>query len=63
MVATRRAIIYGSTFTLTDTSRKIKKGTKGDSFLLGPTLMIVVLTISYCVRDGVMNNVYESYFF
>lgn len=32
------AIGYGSPFTLTDTSNKVKKGTKGDASVLGPTL-------------------------
>lgn len=51
------AIGYGSAMTLTDTSNKIKKGTKGDASALGPTLMTAVPAILDRVRDGVSKKV------
>ncbi|KAM0940498.1 putative long-chain-fatty-acid--CoA ligase [Dioscorea sansibarensis] len=57
MVAAGSSIGYGSPWTLTDTSNKIKKGTKGDASVLGPTLMTAVPAILDRVRDGVRKNV------
>eukprot|EP00252_Welwitschia_mirabilis_P001711 TRINITY_DN1163_c0_g1_i1.p1 TRINITY_DN1163_c0_g1~~TRINITY_DN1163_c0_g1_i1.p1 ORF type:complete len:697 (-),score=140.55 TRINITY_DN1163_c0_g1_i1:184-2274(-) len=57
MVSSGCAIGYSSTLTLTDTSNKIKKGTKGDAPVLGPTLMAAVPTILDRVRDGVRKKV------
>lgn len=57
MVAAGAAIGYGTPLTLTDTSNKIKKGTKGDSSVLKPTLMTAVPAILDRVRDGVRKNV------
>lgn len=57
MVAVGCAIGYGSPLTLTDTSPKIKKGTKGDASMLGPTLMTAVPAILDRVRDGVRKKV------
>ncbi|XP_057853163.1 long chain acyl-CoA synthetase 9, chloroplastic [Cryptomeria japonica] len=57
MVAVGCAIGYGSPFTLTDTSPKIKKGTQGDASMLGPTLMTAVPAILDRVRDGVRKKV------
>ncbi|KAL8511373.1 hypothetical protein ACS0TY_017966 [Phlomoides rotata] len=54
------AIGYGSTLTLTDTSNKIKKGTKGDVSALKPTLMTAVPAILDRVRDGVLKKVDEK---
>ncbi|KAH7524523.1 hypothetical protein FEM48_Zijuj06G0128500 [Ziziphus jujuba var. spinosa] len=51
------AIGYGSPLTLTDTSNKIKKGTKGDATTLLPTLMTAVPAILDRVRDGVLKKV------
>lgn len=51
------AIGYGSPLTLTDTSNKIKKGTKGDATSLMPTLMTAVPAILDRVRDGVLKKV------
>lgn len=51
------AIGYGSALTLTDTSNKIKKGTKGDASMLQPTLMATVPAILDRVRDGVLKQV------
>lgn len=48
---------YGSPLTLTDTSNKIKKGTKGDAVELKPTLMTAVPAILDRVRDGVTTMV------
>ena len=47
------AIGYGSTLTITDTSSKIKKGTKGDSSALKPTLTAILDH----VREGVVKKV------
>lgn len=57
IAATGSRIGYGSTLTLTDTSNKIKKGTKGDASVLGPTLMAAVPAILDHVRDGVHRKV------
>uniref|UniRef100_A0A0C9RQ56 TSA: Wollemia nobilis Ref_Wollemi_Transcript_3651_2873 transcribed RNA sequence n=1 Tax=Wollemia nobilis TaxID=56998 RepID=A0A0C9RQ56_9CONI len=57
MVAGGCAIGYGSPPTLTDTSNKIKKGTKGDASMLGPTLMTAVPAILDRVRDGVRKKI------
>lgn len=51
------AIGYGSALTLTDTSSKIKKGTKGDVSVLRPTLLTAVPAILDRVRDGVVKKV------
>ncbi|XP_057442694.1 long chain acyl-CoA synthetase 9, chloroplastic-like [Lotus japonicus] len=57
MAAVGIAIGYGSPLTLTDTSSKIKKGTKGDATVLMPTLMAAVPAILDRVRDGVFKKV------
>lgn len=57
MAAAGCAVGYGSPLTLTDTSNKIKKGTKGDATVLGPTLMTAVPAILDRVRDGVRKKV------
>lgn len=57
LIAAGGSIGYGSTLTLTDTSNKIKKGTKGDASVLRPTLMTAVPAILDRVRDGVRKNV------
>ncbi|KAJ4766656.1 long chain acyl-CoA synthetase 9 [Rhynchospora pubera] len=57
LIAAGGAIGYGTPLTLTDTSNKIKKGTKGDSSVLKPTLMTAVPAILDRVRDGVRKNV------
>ncbi|PIN20360.1 Acyl-CoA synthetase [Handroanthus impetiginosus] len=51
---------YGSPLTLTDTSNKIKKGTKGDVSVLKPTLMAAVPAILDRVREGVLKKVDEK---
>nr|GMD53052.1 long chain acyl-CoA synthetase 9, chloroplastic [Ipomoea batatas] len=51
------SIGYGSPLTLTDTSNKIKTGTKGDASLLRPTLLAAVPAILDRVRDGVRKKV------
>ncbi|XVF39334.1 hypothetical protein PTKIN_Ptkin01aG0026200 [Pterospermum kingtungense] len=48
---------YGSPLTLTDTSSKIKAGTKGDATALSPTVMAAVPAILDRVRDGVRKKV------
>ncbi|KAK8934619.1 hypothetical protein KSP39_PZI014586 [Platanthera zijinensis] len=53
LIAAGGSIGYGSPLTLTDTSNKIKKGTKGDASVLGPTVMTAVPAILDRVRDGV----------
>ncbi|XP_002321205.4 LOW QUALITY PROTEIN: long chain acyl-CoA synthetase 8 [Populus trichocarpa] len=60
MLSVGCAIGYGSALTLTDTSNKIKKGTKGDASILNPTLMIAVPAILDRVRDGVLKKVEEK---
>ena len=62
MVAAGCSIGYGSPFTLTDTSNKIKKGTKGDASILGPTLMAAVPAILDRVRDGVRKKVMPLFY-
>lgn len=57
MAAVGSAIGYGSPLTLTDTSSKIKKGTKGDASVLLPTVMTAVPAILDRVRDGVLKKV------
>lgn len=57
MMTAGASIGYGSALTLTDTSNKIKKGTKGDASVLKPTLMASVPAILDRVRDGVLKNV------
>lgn len=51
------AMGYGSPLTMTDTSNKIKKGTKGDVSVLKPTIMTAVPAILDRVRDGVLKKV------
>ncbi|CAA0809949.1 Long chain acyl-CoA synthetase 9- chloroplastic [Striga hermonthica] len=48
---------YGTPLTLTDTSNKIKKGTKGDATVLRPTIMAAVPAILDRVRDGVRKKI------
>ncbi|XP_027341396.1 long chain acyl-CoA synthetase 8 isoform X2 [Abrus precatorius] len=60
MLAAGVAIGYGSPLTLTDTSNKIKKGTKGDATVLKPTLMTAVPAILDRIRDGVVKKVEEK---
>lgn len=48
---------YGSPLTLTDTSNKIKRGTKGDATVLRPSLMAAVPAILDRVRDGVRKKI------
>jgi long-chain acyl-CoA synthetase len=57
MLASGSAIGYGSALTMTDTSNKIKKGTKGDVSVLNPTLMISVPAILDRIRDAVFKKV------
>ncbi|KAF5746845.1 Long chain acyl-CoA synthetase 9 isoform 1 [Tripterygium wilfordii] len=57
MAAVGCAIGYGTPMTLTDTSNKIKKGTKGDATVLRPTVMTAVPAILDRVRDGVCKKV------
>lgn len=57
MLSAGCAIGYGSALTLTDTTNKIKKGTKGDASELKPTLMVAVPAILDRVRDGVSTKV------
>ncbi|KAJ4827255.1 Long chain acyl-CoA synthetase 8 [Turnera subulata] len=54
------SIGYGSPLTLTDTSNKVKKGTKGDASALNPTLMAAVPAILDRVREGVLKKVEEK---
>jgi len=60
MLSVGCAIGYGSALTLTDTSNKIKKGTKGDASMLNPTLMPAVPAILDRVRDGVLKKVWTE---
>uniref|UniRef100_A0A0E0L0Y3 4-coumarate--CoA ligase n=1 Tax=Oryza punctata TaxID=4537 RepID=A0A0E0L0Y3_ORYPU len=60
MLASGAAIGYGSALTMTDTSNKIKKGTKGDVSALKPTLMISVPAILDRIRDAVFKKVGEK---
>ncbi|KAL5779481.1 hypothetical protein ACOSQ2_010218 [Xanthoceras sorbifolium] len=57
IAAVGSAIGYGTPLTLTDTSSKIKKGTKGDATALRPTVMTAVPAILDRVRDGVRKKV------
>ncbi|KAK4775229.1 hypothetical protein SAY86_010164 [Trapa natans] len=57
IAAVGSAIGYGSPLTLTDTSNKIMKGTKGDATALSPTVMTAVPAILDRVRDGVRKKV------
>ncbi|TYH72488.1 hypothetical protein ES332_D05G258400v1 [Gossypium tomentosum] len=57
IVAVGGILGYGSPLTLTDTSSKIKPGTKGDASVLAPTLMVAVPAILDRVRDGVRKKV------
>lgn len=57
MLATGAAIGYSSPLTLTDTSSKIMKGTKGDASVLKPTLLTAVPAILDRIRDGVLKKV------
>ncbi|XAR55568.1 Long-chain-fatty-acid--CoA ligase [Bertholletia excelsa] len=57
IAAVGSAIGYGTPLTLTDTSNKIKRGTKGDASVLRPTLMTAVPAILDRVRDGVRKKV------
>lgn len=57
MLAAGCKVGYGSALTLTDTSNKIKKGTKGDTSALKPTVMTAVPAILDRVRDGVLRKV------
>ena len=57
MITAGCAIGYGSALTLTDTSNKVKKGTKGDASMLKPTLMATVPAILDRIRDGVLKQV------
>lgn len=57
IAAVGSSIGYGSPLTLTDTSNKIKRGTKGDASMLRPTLMAAVPAILDRVRDGVWKKV------
>lgn len=59
MPAIGSSIGYGSPLTLTDTSNKIKKGTKGDATVLMPTLLASVPAILDRVRDGVRKKVWN----
>lgn len=59
-IAAGSSIGYGSPLTLTDTSNKIKHGTKGDTSELRPTLMAAVPAILDRVRDGVLKKVHGS---
>ncbi|XP_027171086.1 long chain acyl-CoA synthetase 8 [Coffea eugenioides] len=60
MLTAGATIGYGSALTLTDTSNKIKKGTKGDASMLQPTLMAAVPAILDRVREGVLKKVDEK---
>ncbi|KAF4366257.1 hypothetical protein G4B88_030435 [Cannabis sativa] len=61
IAAVGSSIGYGSPLTLTDTSSKIKKGTKGDTTMLSPTLMTAVPAILDRVRDGVLKKAIQMY--
>ncbi|XP_050384605.1 long chain acyl-CoA synthetase 8 [Argentina anserina] len=60
MMASGVKVGYGSALTLTDTSNKIKKGTKGDVSALKPTLMTTVPAIIDRIRDAVFKKVEEK---
>eukprot|EP00249_Psilotum_nudum_P022169 c28401_g1_i4 orf=467-2566(+) len=57
LCAAGASIGYGSALTLTDTANKIKKGTKGDTSELKPTLLISVPAILDRISDGVRKMV------
>ena len=57
MLAVGCAIGYSSILTLTDSSSKIKQGTKGDANVLKPTLMAAVPAIVDHIGDGVAKKV------
>lgn len=57
IAAVGSAIGYGTALTLTDTSSKIKMGTRGDATALAPTVMTAVPAILDRVRDGVRKKV------
>ncbi|KAI4389770.1 hypothetical protein MLD38_001958 [Melastoma candidum] len=57
IAAVGASIGYGSPLTLTDTSNKIKKGTRGDAVELSPTILTAVPAILDRVRDGVRKKV------
>lgn len=57
MLAAGVAIGYGTPQTLTDTSIKVMKGTKGDVSVLKPTLLTAVPAIIDRIRDGVLKKV------
>ena len=61
IAAVGSSIGYGSPLTLTDTSNKIKRGTKGDASMLRPTLMTAVPAILDRVRDGVQKKVNKNF--
>lgn len=63
MAAIGAKVGYGSPLTLTDTSNKIKKGTKGDAPTLGPTLLAAVPAILDRIRDGVRKKVQIRFVF
>uniref|UniRef100_A0A7N0TK19 AMP-dependent synthetase/ligase domain-containing protein n=1 Tax=Kalanchoe fedtschenkoi TaxID=63787 RepID=A0A7N0TK19_KALFE len=54
------AIGYSSPLTLTDTSNKIKKGTKGDASALKPTLLVAVPANIDRIRDGLSSSTFCS---
>eukprot|EP00262_Sarcandra_glabra_P012096 TRINITY_DN3044_c0_g1_i1.p1 TRINITY_DN3044_c0_g1~~TRINITY_DN3044_c0_g1_i1.p1 ORF type:complete len:735 (-),score=141.18 TRINITY_DN3044_c0_g1_i1:273-2477(-) len=60
MLSAGCAMGYSAPLTLTDTSSKIKRGTKGDASVLKPTLMAAVPAILDRVRDGVLQKVEEK---
>jgi long-chain acyl-CoA synthetase len=57
MLAAGCSMGYGTASTLTDTSNKVKKGTKGDASVLKPTIMTAVPAILDRIRDGVVKKV------
>ncbi|KAK1391448.1 4-coumarate--CoA ligase [Heracleum sosnowskyi] len=60
MFSAGMSIGYGSPLTITDSSNKIKKGTKGDATALKPTLLPSVPAILDRVRDGVLKKVGDT---
>ncbi|KAM7271834.1 hypothetical protein ACFE04_031048 [Oxalis oulophora] len=60
MMASGCSIGYGSALTFTDSSGKVKKGTKGDASMLKPTLMTAVPAILDRVREGVSKKIEEK---
>lgn len=57
MISAGCAIGYGTPLTILDKSNMIKRGTKGDATMLGPTLMAAVPAILDRLRDGVREKV------